>query len=476
MSYCRTALLLVDGARYDVLSKLIAGGRLPYLGRLHLRRAVTVFPSTTGPAYLPLLTGRFPGPLNIPGIRWLSKEVLARGLLHPHARRSYMGHEAIFFDRDIPVKTLFEHFHRPWAVFSLITKGLPRRGNRTRWSRRLVYPYSHFLHDWRPLDHIFARKLVQWASSDSDFLFAVFPSVDGFSHLYHPVHPKVLESYRNFDIALGAMWEALQRRGDLDRTLILVVSDHGLTPTHTHIDLAHFLQERFRCLYYPLVFKPGAASAEMVSGNGMSHIYLKNGTWRGRAFWEDIRGLRAVEDLLALGGVDFLACQDQGEAILVLGREGRARFLSEGDGIRYEFEGEDPLGIGKPGAFSLREALEHTYEGDHPDAPLQLLQLFLAERTGDIVVSARAGYDLRARWEFPEHRATHGALVRGQMIVPVLANASLPPEPLRTVDLFPWVLKLTGKVLGQLVLDKQERPLRDIYKTTVDGRGHTQAA
>jgi len=460
MNYRRTALLLVDGARYDVLSGLIAGGKLPHLGRLHLRRAVTVFPSTTGPAYLPFLTGHFPGTLNIPGIRWLSKETLARSLFHPHARRSYMGHEAIFFDRDIPTSTLFQYFHKPWAVFSLITKGLPRRGNRTRWSRRLVYPYSHFLHDWRPLDRIFARKLVQWANSDSDFLFAVFPSVDGFSHLYYPAHPKVLESYRNFDRALGAMSEALRRRKELEETLILVVSDHGLTPTHTHIDLARLLHEKFRCLYYPLVFKPGASSAEMVSGNGMSHIYIKNGTWKGRAFWEDICGLRVVEDLLALDGIDFLACQDRAGAIIVLGRKGRARILSEDHVLRYEFEGKDPLSVGKSGAFSPREILEYTYEGNHPDAPLQLLQLFLAERTGDIVVSARPGYDLRARWEFPEHHATHGALVREQMVVPVLSNAPLPPEPLRTVDLFPWILRLTGKA----------------HETTVDRRSPAQAA
>ena len=453
MGYRRTSIILIDGARYDVLSELVVGGKLPNLRKLDVRRAVTVFPSTTGPAYLPFLTGFFPGQLDVPGIRWLSKDALARSFLHPHARRSYMGYEAIFFNRDIKARTIFQYFRKPWAIFSLITKGLPRRGNRTRWARRLMYPYSHFLHDWRPLERVFARKLVRWAESDSDFLFAVFPSVDGFSHLYHPSHPKVLESYRNFDRALGAMLEVLRKKGELKDTLVLVVSDHGLSPTHTHVDLARFLHERFGCLYYPLVFKPGASSAEMVSGNGMSHIYLKNGTWRGRAFYEDIEDLQLLEDLLKLEGVDFVACRARGGAILVLGRRGRAEVLSEGDRILYEFEGDDPLSFGGSGAFSSQEVLERTFCGEHPDAPLQLIQLFSSERTGDIVVSARPGYDLRARWEFPEHRSTHGALVKDQMLVPVLSNAPLPPEPMRTVELFGWVLKLSGRDHGETPTD-----------------------
>ncbi|RKY61117.1 MAG: hypothetical protein DRP99_06835, partial [Candidatus Latescibacterota bacterium] len=97
MGYRRTSIILIDGARYDVLSELVVGGKLPNLRKLDVRRAVTVFPSTTGPAYLPFLTGFFPGQLDVPGIRWLSKDAFARSLLHPHARRSYMGYDAVSF-------------------------------------------------------------------------------------------------------------------------------------------------------------------------------------------------------------------------------------------------------------------------------------------------------------------------------------------------------------------------------------------
>ena len=72
-------LFLADGARPDVLEDLLRRGDLPNIGSCIVepgsyRRATTAFPSTTGPAYLPFLTGRFPGPCNVLGIRWFDRE------------------------------------------------------------------------------------------------------------------------------------------------------------------------------------------------------------------------------------------------------------------------------------------------------------------------------------------------------------------------------------------------------------------
>ena len=65
---------------------------------------------------------------------------------------------------------------------------------------------------------------------------------------------------------------------------------------------------------------------------------------------------------------------------------------------------------------------------------------FSAERTGDLVVVAREGYDFRERFEIPEHKAGHGSLIRAHMQTPVWASEPLPGIALRTVDLFPAML------------------------------------
>src|SRR6195256_1651051 len=96
----RVVFVLVDGARHDVLRDLLDRGDLPNLSRLVIEPGgmtvgTTVFPSTTGVAYIPFLFGRYPGPANVPGIRWLDRLGAVGGLLEQwRAARSYCGPQA----------------------------------------------------------------------------------------------------------------------------------------------------------------------------------------------------------------------------------------------------------------------------------------------------------------------------------------------------------------------------------------------
>ena len=70
---------MADGARPDVFKRLLDEGHLPnikneILSQGTYREATSCFPTTTGPAYLPMLNGCFPGTMNIPGIRWFDKK------------------------------------------------------------------------------------------------------------------------------------------------------------------------------------------------------------------------------------------------------------------------------------------------------------------------------------------------------------------------------------------------------------------
>ncbi len=65
-------------------------------------RAVSVFPTTTSVAYLPFLTGCFPGTCNIPSIRWLDRAAYGgRWWKDRAAVRSYCGYQAGMLDDDI---------------------------------------------------------------------------------------------------------------------------------------------------------------------------------------------------------------------------------------------------------------------------------------------------------------------------------------------------------------------------------------
>ena len=87
--------------------------------------------------------------------------------------------------------------------------------------------------------------------------------------------------------------------------------------------------------------------------------------------------------------------------------------IKRADSLRfsYEFTGTDPLGYGVLSKnMSSREALRETYDSSYPDGIVQLWQIFNSERTGDLVLSAESGYDLRARYEIPKHHATQRCL------------------------------------------------------------------
>src|SRR5438046_8189542 len=74
----KVCFVLVDGARADVVRDLLERGDLPNLAR-HvvepggLTVGTSVFPSTTGVAYLPFIYGVYPGTAHSPGIRWLDR-------------------------------------------------------------------------------------------------------------------------------------------------------------------------------------------------------------------------------------------------------------------------------------------------------------------------------------------------------------------------------------------------------------------
>ena len=94
--------------------------------------------------------------------------------------------------------------------------------------------------------------------------------------------------------------------------------------------------------------------------------------------------------------------------------------------------------------MSPEDALVHRFNTEYPDALLQIIQLLESQRTGDLVLSASPGYDLRAKHENPEHRSSHGALFRDHMIVPFAMNAKVNKEFVRTVDIFATMLSALG--------------------------------
>jgi hypothetical protein len=457
----RVVLLLVDGLRPDVAEAALARGELPHLaslvGESGVGRGITVFPSTTSVAYLPFLTGCMPGRCNVPSIRWLDRAAYAGHWWRDREQiRSYCGYQASRLDDDIApgVRTIFELVPESLGIFTPVARGLTPARDPSRAERRFWGSVAHFAQWHQPSDDAVSRHLLRGIAVGWRFIFAQFPAVDGYTHQSTPEGPKVLRALRLVDQTVGQVLGGLMARGELDETLLLLVSDHGASVVRTHLDLADWFRgQGVRTLSHPILWERDPRAAVMIAGNGSAMVYARPGMPRTERW--PIARLRAAEafgvrhDVIAAlsrePAVAFLAGEDAPGIVRVIDREGEALVIREGPRIRYQPLTADPLAVGHTRVLSDAEWLDATWDGPYPDACVQLLDQFQASRTGDLIVVAREGYDFRRRFEIPEHKSGHGSMIRAHMQVPIWASVPAPAGVIRTVDLFPSILEWLGE-------------------------------
>ncbi|HYL21294.1 MAG TPA: alkaline phosphatase family protein [Gemmatimonadales bacterium] len=448
----RVVFVLIDGARHDVLRALLDRGDLPNLARWVLEPGgttvgTTVFPSTTGVAYVPFLFGRYPGSADVPGIRWLDRAGAAGSLCAQwQAARSYCGAQAAWIDRDIACgPSIFELVRDSLAICTPIVRGLRPGAHLLPLRRAVLGIAAHYLGTYPALDRAVAEAWVAAARAPWRFLFVVFPGPDGLTHLHGPVHPLVLDAYRQIDRALGRFLARL--RGTGEAPALFVSADHGASVVREHCDIAEELERRsVPTIRHPLhVWRRSAQAAVMVSGNGCAHVYFRprSGRPTPRAGVEVPSDL--IEELVGLPAVHLAAWRGgPGEVMVARGWQ-RACLGTGDDEISYEALLGDPLELGAARlSLADRELLARSRETPFPDAARQLLQLFRSPRAGDVVLAAAPGSDFRGAWEIPEHRAGHGSLIPEHLEVPIAASVPLPREPIRTVDVMPTMLEILG--------------------------------
>ena len=425
----RVVVLIVDGLPLGLADDVVPG--LPFLGPLlaHRTSAISCFPSTTGPAYFPFLAGCTPGRANVPGIRWFDRTRPTPSAFPHRGLRSYVGPDARRLATDTKATTLFAR--HAWPVSSPIPKDLPKHGEL---SRDLVWAAAHFTHHWGQADRRTSWKLGRALRKDREIVFAVFPSVDELGHTFGIASERPRHALEEIDRQLAEKLEGFEGE-------ILLSADHGLTDTHTHLDLRGIVEAREgTTIAFPVITKRFPHAVVCESGNGMANVYL-----RGEPGWADRPSVERCRDfaghLLEVEGIDSVALRgEEANTAELWTRDGVGRVGFEDSGL---FQNGPVFAASFDGAAPA-QALELSAGERQPDAAFALTSLFASERAGDLLVSAVAGFDLRAKSEWPEHHASHGGLHRDHTVVPVLSSSPLPARSLRTLDLFAQTLELAG--------------------------------
>lgn len=463
--YKRCVMILADGTRPDMFASLLSAGRLPAIERYVTRpgglyQGVTTFPSTTGPAYMPFLTGHSAAQCNVPGIRWMDKSAYRPGT--QRGVRSYVGIESALINRDMTpgVDTLFSLLPNAYNLFNAVNRGVSLRTNPTMIKRLWHCYYAHLTDRWSYLDQASTRALCDTVQKEFGFCFVVYFGVDEYGHLSGPTSAQTTSAYETLDRGVAETAQILEKQGKLDDTLWWIVSDHGLSDTHTHFCLNAFLDARgWRTMFYPKIYRKTATAANMMSGNGMSHLYFRHESGWAEPVTAEYFAQRdpdLLNDLLAQPAIDLLAVRAEGGRIVVQTDEGHAVLSGDTAMMHYQVVSGDPLHLGGSRPVSREHSLSATLHARYPDAAFQLVDLFNCRRTGDVVVSATPGYDLRVAYEHPEHRGSHGSLHAAHMRVPILSNLTLPDQAMRTTDVFYHTLEALGRPVPQMASSNRD--------------------
>lgn len=425
----RVVVVIVDGLPAELATDVLP--ELPFLGRRlpHRATAVSCFPSTTGPAYFPFLTGCTPGRANVPGIRWFDRAHPTPSAFPHRGLRSYVGPDARRLATDTNATTIFAR--HAWPVSTPIPKDLPKRGEL---SRDLVWTIAHFTHRWDRADRRTSWKLGRALRKGREIVFAVFPSVDELGHTFGIASGRPQRALEEIDRQLS------RKLGDFDGA-ILLSADHGLTDTHSHLDLRGIVEGYVgTTIAFPVISKRFPEAVVCESGNGMANVYL-NGQDKWAVVPSPDRCRELAAKLLTIEGVESVALRGESPGSAEL-------WTQAGMGeVGFDESGLHQGGAAFEAAFERAtpaEALALSATDRNPDAAFALTSLFASERAGDLLVSAAPGFDLRTASEWPEHHASHGALHREHTVVPVFSSAALPDRPLRTLDLFSVTLELAG--------------------------------
>ena len=449
-----SVILVADGLTPALLSAAIGAGEVPALAALadegeHLV-LTTIFPSVTGVAYVPLLTGVHPAEAGVPGLRWYDRSRRLPAIIG-HSR-SYVGTQIRSINDDLSptIATAFELAGgAALGMEAVVTRGLSagrQLDRHVRYAARVIH--AHVTGDvdrWLALEEELAETLVRRIREEKPkFVFAAFTSGDKSAHRGGEQAPGVMRSLKLVDRVVHAIRLDAERDGRWNTMQLWVVSDHGHSAVHSHLDLAAGLRERgVKVRSHPWTLPDRSEAAVMVSGNSMAHVYLGLDD-RSRHPWSGIqqRWRAETEWLRTHPAVDLVAAQTSANAVAVWKQDQHGEISSTPRGFSYRQVDGDPLGIDSFEDLCDDAVHERTLATDYPDSVAQLGRLVLAPRSGDLVISARPGWDLRRRYEPIDHVSSHGALHAAHMMVPLVGNRRSQIQPRRTTDVFTMVSRV----------------------------------
>jgi hypothetical protein len=455
-------LAVIDALDPQALQRAVAEGRAPALAAVmergvYVDDCVSTFPSITPVAASAIATGLGPGESLVPSMNWYHRgeeRYVEYGSSFPATRafgvfRSLMdtvynmNHAHLTQERRTVFEALDDAGLRTACTTYLIYRG------RHRHEPSSDSPYSRLAEAAQFRHAVWgARELFYADIFDSqgtgcfstlgmpgqrdrhagcvgahlvendlfDFLLFSLPDNDTYSHRAGPTQQphSIAEADRAIERLMHAGGGA---EAFLDEHAVIVMSDHSQNPIETGVSLAGALDHRRILL--PADQAPEDAEIAVCPGARSGQVYVLDEE-RGA----ELAPLLA-EELVEVEGVDLVIRREGNEGVVRCDR-GELRFAPGGDlvdtrGGRWSVEGEDAV-------LDLTVAGGRVRSGDYPHALGRLWSALECPRAGDVLVSARPGFEF-SDWGGHDHvgGGSHGSLHRCDSLG-VLLMCGIGPE------------------------------------------------
>lgn len=506
--------LLVDGLEKRTFEKLMHQGRLPHMRSaiekgLYVPYGIGSFPSMTGYAFYPFLTGADANDSGVIGLRWYDRSK------DEGAFRNYVGRTNVHMNRDLQpdVQSVFEMFsdYYTCSVNSYMTRGV-KDEVKTGWAMTTAkygaapvlrffsaipilgpkYFYSHYTHE-----NLVTRTAIKQLSHNPPVQWITFAGPDAYAHV-HGMDTEYEEIIEHIDAKIGEIMSYAQ---DLNQNrYFAIITDHGLENVHRNEGIVDDLNldtgvelKRGKSTHL-LSDKLNDSDGDehgyfVINGNLSAMIYLnkvESASAKEILYTDELRNYNPgsfeqavdmIDYLINQDAISMLIYRDDSSAIIVTTDEGSARIETEGDRYRYIDYDFDVFGFRQMGTewdssqyYSKDEWLTMTYDSPFPDAVFRCSALLSNPRCGDIVLLSAPGYDFGEDYEIivDNYKGGHGGLRASMLAVPyILAGPGIKADTIpyaRSEDLGYTILKLldlesSGLTKGNDLLNAVSDPL-----------------
>ena len=474
------SIILIDGLDQARFQKALKKGRLPNLQKLinkgtYIKNGIGSFPSMTGYAFYPFITGHDAVESGIIGLRWFDRSLDVGNL------RNYVGRTNVWMNQDITdsIKTFYELSGDQYtaSINSFMNKGVAD-ARITGWTHTTAkfegksfigpirsIPFAgeelaknHYQHESEVMkmaaEQLEQNPKVQWIALPSpDATF----HVDGMTDYYDDL-------VQYIDSLIGDFQITIDKLGQSDTRMLAIVTDHGIASVENNIDFLKEAKEEMRLdlirgnavnyrsmqLKEPLSDFVDKDGYFVINGNLCAMLYMRdpskteNESWRSNLASEQItnfpkngESIDLTEGIANLEGLEFVIFRKDKNTIIVKNREGEASIENQGDRYKYTSLSSNPFGY----EIELRDTflttdqwLEKTINTDYPDAVYRLYSVLDMPNVGDFVLTSKEGYDFAKDYEVivGNYKGGHGGIKANQLRVPYIL--SIPNQESKGID------------------------------------------